>query len=185
MSLLATVHQPFKVVSVNDPAIDRESLEGLSALQIYRRERDLSVLEGHYIAGAKPTVFHCRPLSHHARLWCEMFTGSMRLVTVFRVCVTRIENLEGFEPPWRPSTEAASWVSGKDETILDEDCMARLGSAPGLGKIVEEIGAVCLQKATLLPSQKKAFLLPPGFVVETKNVSPATSQESDPPREGS
>lgn len=164
---------PFVVVSVNDDAIDRHSTEGRLGLARYREERDIAALV--FLAGAKPTRFHCRPLSHHARIFVEGHeAASWRHVLAFHACVTRAENLElPTGQPWTPTRVPAGWSAGAD--MLADVSVAELGDA-GLGAIVEEVGAVCLQRATLLPSQKKAFRLPPGFVAIVASDSSAETR---------
>ena len=126
------------------------------------------------MAGAKPTKFCCKPLSHHARIYIEGHeSAAMRHVLSFHACVTRAEHLElpGGQP-WMPQRVPAGWAPGAD--MIADASVSQLGDA-GLGAIIEEIGSVCLQRATLLPSQKKAFRLPPGFVeIAARDSSAAT-----------
>jgi hypothetical protein len=162
----AVTHKPFVVFSVNDPAIDRDSPEGLLALTSYALERDESKLV--LLPGATPTRFMCRPLSHGARLWVESFVSdSSRFVAAFRSCVTAIDGMELDGAAWQAEVQAAGWPNGQ---LLTDPCVARLCDA-GLGKVVEEVGFVALTRATLDANQKKAYRLPLGFVLTQPRIS--------------
>lgn len=164
----------YVVVSVNDDAIDRVSIEGRQGLARYREEREVGSLV--LLAGGQPTRFHCRPLSHHARIFIDGHeSAAMRHVLAFHACVMRAENLTlPSGAPWTPTRMPAGWT--RDADMLSDASVTELGEA-GLGAIIDEVGSVCLQRATLLPSQKKAFRLPPGFVeITARDSSAATPQ---------
>jgi hypothetical protein len=172
-------HKHFDVISVNDPAIDNDSFDGAVALTKYARERDTSALL--LKPGGQPTTFKCRPMTHHSRLFVESLDGEARRhVAAFQVCVVNVENLE-LEQPWRPQTRASAFGTGL--TILTDAAVEQLSDA-GLGKVVEEVGSVCLQRATMLPDQKKVYQLPLGC--EVKQMQPdshVTSQAVVPASE--
>lgn len=158
MSFLAKPQDPFVVVSVNDPAIDKASIGGKMALRKYVAERDMDVLV--YLPGGRPAKFHCRPLSNQARQACEAIDAEvLRNSLAFAACFERVEDLG---VPWAPSKTLAPWSQGAQ--MLDGDSVDRLAELVG-GKVVEEIGSVCLQRANLTANQGKAYRLPLGYVV--------------------
>lgn len=162
----------FYVVSVNDEAIDRDSLAGQVALRTYIRERDPDILRMYM--GGKATRFKCRPITHAVRLKIEgEDNAAIRNTLAFHASVEAAENLllpDG--TPWVPRRTAAGY--DKEVYALTDDSVAELGNA-GMGKVVEEIGYVCLQRANLSPSQKKAYRLPLGFTVNWESSSSATT----------
>ncbi len=177
--LTGRAQEPFIVVSANDEAIDRESAEGIEALEKYLEERDPAVLV--YQPGAQPTRFVCRPLSHHARLFVESQpSAAMRHEVAFRACVTAVENFRlPNGDPWHPGKAiSAAWEKGA--TILDDAPVKQLGDA-GLGIVVEEVGAVCLARANMTPAQKKVYPRPRGLVVGFGRSSDAPSPTTTAP----
>lgn len=175
MSLVAVFHKPFDVISVNDAAIERETIPGRTALGRYMRERDTELLQ--LLPGGQPTVFKCRPLTHKMLGWIDLLPDELQPIGGFRCGVTDVVGLDAMDPPWRATQVQVAW--SETESILSEESVEQLSDV-GLRQIVKEIGLVCIQRVQLLPSQKKAYRLPPGYVVAEKNGSPATGQTSAP-----
>lgn len=158
MSFTAKPQDSFTVVSVNDEALDKTSLQGVLAIKRYIRERDASVLVR--VPGARAAEFRCRPLSNSARTACEAIDAEvLRNQLAFAACLEGIDNL-GIE--WAPRFAAAGW--SPTAKMLDGESLDRLADLVG-GKVIEEIGAVCLQRANLTAQQGKAYRLPLGYVV--------------------
>lgn len=158
MSFQAKPQDPFVVVSANDPAIDKASLGGKIALRKYIAERDAEVLV--YLPGGRPAKFHCRPLTNVARQACEAIDAEvLRNALAFAACLDRVEDLG---VPWTPTKTLAPW--SMQAQMLDGESVDKLAELVG-GKVVEEIGSVCLQRANLTANQGKAYRLPLGYVV--------------------
>lgn len=168
MSFTKKATDPFVVVSANDEAIDRETLAGKMALRKYLAERDPDGLV--YLPGGRPAKFHCRPLTNSARTAIEgIDSAALRYTMAFAACVERIDDL-GF--PWLAKQIPAGWAA--DAKCLDPACLDELAEAVG-GKVVEEVGAVCLQRANLSPKCGGGYALPPGYVVASARYSSAPS----------
>lgn len=161
-------HKPFVVYSVNDPALDRSTAEGVLGLQQYLMTRDETKIV--WLPGGERTTYHCRPLTHQARLWAEQMTMSeaMRLTAIFRACVTRIEGLVIDGEPWQAEMMPTHW----NDRILTDECVAKLSNV-GLSPEVLEVGLVCETKASLTPEKKRVFRLPHGFVLTPPRLSGA------------
>ncbi len=168
-------HETFYVIPVNDDAIDRESFEGQLALRTYMKERDPEVLR--LLPFSKPTRFKCRPMAHQARLAIEgEENAALRHTQAFHACVEGAENLvlpDG--TAWIPKRIAASYEVGA--YVLADESVKELGNA-GLGKVIEEVGYVCLQRANLTAEQGKAYRLPLGFTVSWQPSSSATTRDT-------
>jgi hypothetical protein len=165
MSLSRKSHEPFVVVSVNDPAIDRHSLAGQIALKTYVKERgDPASLV--LVPGATLRRFVCRPLSNRVRLWLKgIGSDPIRHHSAFCAALDHVED---------PSL---AWshvpVMSDGATMLDGDAADALADEIG-GSVLEEIGSIALQRAELGPTQKKAYWLPRGCEVDWAIGSPAT-----------
>lgn len=162
--------EAFTLVSVNDPSLDRSGPAEYASLLAYRRERaDWAGLK--CIVGASPTVFHCNPISHQARIMLEGEQNeARRFELAFRVAVQRVENLDLEGGPLGPP-DLGGWSEGA--RLLSVASMDRLGAA--LGQVIEEIGYVALQRAQLSGHQKKTYLLPLGFRAPSVTLSSATA----------
>lgn len=158
----------FKVVTVNDPAIDRDSRAGRDALAKYIAERDVSGLVLHKHQQA--TVFVCRPLPHEVALLVEAEQEEpRRLAFAFACSLERIENVAGGELP----VERHPWELLKGWPVVTDACRKELAELLG-ESVIREVGSVALQKTQLAAHQKKAFYLPPGCRVDLERSTPAT-----------
>lgn len=158
-----------RVVSVNDPAIDRHSFNGQRALRRYIESRDMADLV--FLDGQQPTVFTLQPIAFDARTWIEGLPAeSAQFVLAFACSVVKVEDPDEGELALGEATSAA-WGP-----FLSTKAVARLGDEYG-GKLVEEIGAVALQAANMTAAQKKAFWLPRGCAVDYRIGIPATERE--------
>lgn len=168
MSFTRKATDPFVVISANDEAIDRETLAGKLGLRRYISERDTDHLV--LLPGGRPARFHCRPLSNAARTAIEgVDSAALRFTMAFAACVDRVEDL-GFS--WLPKLMPAGWAP--DARCLEQACIDELAEAIG-GKVVEEVGSVCLQRANLSPKCGGGYALPPGYVVASVRSTSALS----------
>ncbi len=166
--------ESIRLVVVNDPAIESETEEGLTALVKYSLDRDVAGLR--MVPGAQPTVFVCRPLYGEARRWVRGFGASGEALAAFQACVTGIEGLRmPSGQPW----SAGQTVKSKWGQILSDECIAEL-SAAGLDMVMEEIGSACVQLANLTPGQKKALSLPRGYEVRPPERSTSATSPTPP-----
>ncbi len=170
MSFTAKPQDPFVVVSVNDEALDKETLAGKIALRRYIQERDAAAIVCK--PGGRPAKFHCRPLSNQARQACEAIdTETLRFALAFAACVDRVEDLG---VPWAPKQTLAPWGQAQ---MLESASIDALADLIG-GKVIEEVGAVCLQRANLTANQGKAYRLPLGYVVVWPSANVQTTPTS-------
>jgi len=171
MSFTAKPQDPFYVVSVNDEALEKNTFAGKVALRKYVGERDPSVLV--FKPGGRPAKFHCRPLSNAARQQCEAIDQEvLRHALAFAACLDRVEDLG---VPWSPTRTLAPW--SPQAQMLDGECVDALAEAIG-GKVIEEVGSVCLQRANLTALQGKAYRLPLGYVVVWPSANAQTTPTS-------
>ncbi len=142
----------FTLVSVHDPAIDRER----SDMESYERDYSYNPTRLVFHAGQQPTQFVCRPLSHRlvARLLDVMMHGTPQgevdvavheaALMAFRYGVADIRNLSGFDP--------ARHVQRGNPPVIKESW---LDTSPLPVEVVVEIGAVILARARLGEGQRK------------------------------
>lgn len=161
-------HEPMVILSVNDPAIDRHSVPGQTALKNYVWERDASKLV--LLEGAQPRRFWCKPIRNQARTWLESIPAeSLKHLMAFCASIDHVENVDW----WQKKERTAGWSA--DAIMADRECVDELADELG-GKMIEEIGAIALQRANLSVDQKKAYWLPLGCEVDYRIGSPATAQ---------
>lgn len=158
---------PLRVVTVNDPAIDRDSAKGEEALKKYVKSRDMADLVLH--PNQKPTVFVLRPLPHNACLELEFHDNvALKCALAFAMSIDHVENMDdapAFE--MEPNAGLDGWKVLKAES--------RKIVAEAIGEqIIREVGAVAYQASVLSAHQKKAFSLPPGCTVDWAIDTPAT-----------
>jgi len=168
----------FEVVTVNDPAIDRHSRKGKSALEAYVQHRDLSRLLMH--EKQTPTRFVMRALPHRACMFIDAEEHLVRKVALaFIMSLERIEGMEG-EPLFNPSADGGdrkAWETLDGWPVVTDEALRRIAESLG-ENVVREVGAVALQKAVLAEHQRKAFWLPPGCMVDWEIDSPAIGQST-------
>lgn len=108
------MQQHKRVVSLMDPAIDRESLgrEGLTKYEVYR---DMSFIEQHLVPGKKPQIFVLRPIGQYTfnNVLLAEDKESMRCQRAYEAALVRVENLrmrDGSQIPWAPDrAESGRW----------------------------------------------------------------------------
>ncbi len=156
MGITAKPQANYQFAWTGDDAIDTSTIDGKIALQTYRRERDPGVLK--LKPGGELTLFHCRPLSRGARLWCESIEGRAgKAAAAFQCGVVNITGLNGI--PWTPQSMPAGWRDG--ETILSFDCLDSLEDwLPA--EAITQIGWWILERATLGVPEKKVSCAQPG-----------------------
>lgn len=127
----------FKTISVIDPALDTASLTP-KELHAFASTRDFSIVEGHWLPGMKPTIFHLAEVPHG--LWEQyVMSGTTsdqeRCLRAFICGVRRVENLVGEDgvalTAWEPTEKR-----GKHTLMTDAES-ARFSPAER-----EEIGSV-------------------------------------------
>lgn len=168
MAFTAKATAPFVVISVNDEALDKASVEGATAVRKYREERDPDVLKCH--PGVQPTRFHCRPLRLSAKTLLDgEANDGLRDQLAFRLSVFQIDGLALDGAPFQlrmiPGVEPGS-------QLCSDESMAQLYDALG-SDVIREIGFVAFQRAGLSATQKKAYLLPLGYRVNWETSSSA------------
>ncbi len=129
---------PFKVVRLYDPAID---IEGCN-INDYVTSRDVSTLR--YLEGARPAVYHCRPLTRaEIREVRNKASDADRYEAAFVRGLIKVEQLyreDGSRSDWARDEDK----SGKARPIHDSVIEALFAESD-----VQEIGAVILARSFL------------------------------------
>lgn len=160
--------EPFRVVSVNDPAIDRTSAAGAKRLREYMQERDIDRLL--LRPGHEPSMFVCQPISRRAKAFLDgLSNGAARDQYAFQISVTEVLNGPAITIE---RDETGSW--GRGIWIMTDECADKFAEHFGTD-VLEEVGSVAFQRAALSAHQKKAYRLPPGFKVNWEGSSSAAA----------
>jgi hypothetical protein len=101
----------FAVVRTYDPAIEWDALP-TPDLNEFLQTRDPALLEGRYIDGERPTVFHCRPLSQSEARDVRGRSDADKYERCFSLCVTRVEAL--FVDDGSPDGARETWTRPND-----------------------------------------------------------------------
>jgi len=141
-----------RVVSVNDPAIDTESMTAAEMWK-YIAERDFNLISKHFRAGQQPTIFHIDEVSRV--LWEDYVDASpndaVRRKRCFLAGVRSVENLyqrDGrFIASWEPPTNS--------DGVMKPEALERFSPAE-----VAEIGEVIRLHSFLAPRMRRSYALP-------------------------
>lgn len=148
----------FRVVSVIDPALDTGSLT-FDEIQAYVTTRDFSIVDGKWVPGLTPTIFHVREVAHD--LWATWVmsaaTPEEKHLRCFIAGVSRVDNLVGEDgvalPSWQPAGKR-----GKHEMMTDKE------SERFAWQECEEIGSVIFQHSFLHRRMQLSLQLPSSVV---------------------
>jgi hypothetical protein len=152
--------QQFKVICVLDEALDTSALTVDEVVE-YIRDRDFKIVDGKWVPGEKPTIFHVSEVPHG--LWeSYIMAGTSndyeRWYKAFIAGVRKVESLVGEDgvavTSWEPAVKR-----GKHTMMTDEEA-ARFPPSQR-----EEIGRVIYQHS-FLPRKMRLCLPLPSFVVE-------------------
>lgn len=132
----------FKIVRAYDPAIDFDAVPK-ETWDDFVTTRDPALLDGFYLPGEQPVVYHCRPLSRAEARDVLSRPESERPERAFAWCVLSVDNLRGLDgslrPQWRrpetgkvkPLTDEALSVFALDDTLhVGQAVLSRSFSAP-------------------------------------------------------
>lgn len=143
--------EAFKTISVLDPALDTESLTK-KELYSFVTTRDFAIVDGKWVPGMKPTIFHVHEVPHG--LWEQyVMSGTSsdqeRCLRAFIAGVSKVENLVGEDgvalTAWQPAEQR-----GKHILMTDAES-ARFSPAER-----EEIGSVIFNHS-FLPRRMPLF----------------------------
>lgn len=146
--------ESFRAVSVIDPALDTASLT-YDEIKAYWSTRDFSIVDGKWVPGEKPTIFHVSEVPHG--LWegyvMAAATEQERNLRCFIAGVRRVENLVGEDgvalTAWEPVNKR-----GKHLMMTDEE------NARFSRQECEEIGSVIFQHSFLHRRMPLSLQLP-------------------------
>lgn len=144
----------FRIVSVNDPAIDTERMP-IETMLKYIETRDEKLILPFVRPGGQPTWFHIREIPR--RLMTRFVQSasavpSMRNEHAFRAGVSLVENLHQDDGPF-----LVSWEPPKtSDDVIDEDALEQRFSPAE----VEEVGAVIWNHSFLARRMRRTYQLP-------------------------
>lgn len=146
--------EQFRIVSVNDPAIDTERMP-LETMVKYIETRDEKLVLPFIRPGGQPTWFHIREIPR--RLMTRFVQSaaaveSMRNEHAFRAGVLTVENLHQEDGPVR-----SSWKAPRTEDdVIPEDVLEQRFSPSE----VDEVGAVVWNHSFLARRMRRTYRLP-------------------------
>lgn len=144
----------FRIVSVNDPAIDTERMP-IETMLKYIETRDEKLIAPFMRAGEQPTWFHIREIPR--RLMTRFVQSasavpSMRNEHAFRAGVTVVENVHQDDGPFLTSWELPRT---NDDVVTEETLEQRFSPSE-----VDEIGAVIWNHSFLARRMRRTYQLP-------------------------
>lgn len=165
----------FQVISVIDEALDTESMP-LKTMIDYYEKRDIAMLAQYIKPGARPTIYHLRPVPHSLWQSFVMAGGAhedIRFRRAFMCGVEKVENLQGGDGvgvPWAPTRR----ISDTTTVMSEEECDERFSPYEAL-----EIGSVVFRHS-FLPRRIKLTYPLPSLCVEALTHRPFQSAEPSP-----
>lgn len=164
-----------KVVSVLDPAIDRDSMTEDDIAE-YASKRDIAKVR--FKPGALPTVYNIREVPH--TLWEGYVTAGVndadRARRCFQCGVEKVENLYMRDGTTLPSYEP-TWIQGTKEKVMADESLVRFSPAER-----EEIGTVIWFHSFLAPRIDPSYRLPPSCraILISLNFRPVGASQNSP-----
>lgn len=146
----------FKAICLIDPNFDTEKLTADAMIE-HIKSRDFAIVDGKWVDGKRPTIFHVQEVPHH--LWESYVEQGVneaeKCSNAFRAGVFLVENLVGDDDvaltKWEPQSKSKHGV----RVPMTAEESARFSPADRL-----EIGAVVYQHSFLARRIAVTFQLP-------------------------
>ena len=118
----------FRVISVLDPALDTEHQLTVEQSLEYARTRDFTLVDGKWVPGEEPTIFHVREIPNKKMETYVMAVGgddksseALRFMRAFECGVYAVDNLVGDDGVKLPRWEPANRRNGQ-ATMTGDEC---------------------------------------------------------------
>lgn len=134
--------EPLDVVSVLDPALDRERMD----VELYAETRDPSLIRE--VPGLAAVRFRIAPLTSTQFAHCDSASNvGMQIVTAFMFAVREVQNHPSRGVTLRPDRRIPNGLGG-EIAVLDDRTIEQIRAAYGVAAIYE-IGSVAYERALL------------------------------------
>jgi hypothetical protein len=148
----------YPVISIRDPAIDREQTTEGDLLAYVQQHRDIAKLK--IKPDVAPTIYYVREIPHH--MWGRFFSFNgtdSDITNAFQACVMEVKNAKRNDGAYVEG--GVSCARMKDSELMSFETMSRFIKQPFGPLIVAEIGLFAYERSAFQSATGESYREPP------------------------